>query len=79
MGGGNRGRVEGYICGVLTLSADFIGLSGGGVPVEVPHAGHAMVKFYLKAMEVPSVYPAGGSTPPFCSDQTVACKCMQKR
>ena len=37
MGGGKRGRGGGDICDVLPLSADFSGLSSGGVLGEGPH------------------------------------------
>ena len=37
-----RGRGEGDTCGVLPMSSDFSGLSGGGVPDEVPYSGKAL-------------------------------------
>ena len=62
-GVGHRWRGGGYLCGVLPPSAEFSGLSGGGVTSKVSHAGQAMGKFYVKALEAPSVHPTGGAIP----------------
>ena len=53
----------GYICSVLPPSADFSGLSSEGVPGEGPHAGQAMGRFYVQALEGPSGDPVRGAVP----------------
>ena len=52
-GCGHRGRGEGDICGVLTPSSDFSGLSSEGGPGKDPHAGQANVTLYVHALEIP--------------------------
>ena len=46
-GGGHLGRGDGDICGVLPPSANFSGLYGEGVPIEVPHDDKARRTFYV--------------------------------
>ena len=46
-GGGHLGRGDGDICGVLPPSANFSGLYGEWVPIEVPHDDKARRTFYV--------------------------------
>ena len=62
-GCGHRGRGEGDICGVLTPSSDFSGLSSEGEPGKDPHAGQANVTLYVHALEIPSGDAVGGDVP----------------
>ena len=61
--GVNRGREEGYLQGFLPSSIEFGGLSGVGVPREVPHNGKAPGTLHVYTLEESNGNCTGGDGP----------------